>query len=263
MGSLINWIKNNPTKILTGATITGIIVSSILSFHAGTKASRIIDEAKEELEKTDPNDKEIRREIMFDAGKKMAIPTISTLVTIGLTIFCCVKNHNLNAATIASISSLASISAKQVADINAEMINSLGDKKAKEIRGKALKRRFDIDHPNDGNEFKCIEDCGGNILCGDAYTDKYWSGSVERMNRAIEDLAYECADMGKVSLNDLYLKNGAKYCPIAETVIWTLRDLTYVEDNFGNRRPKLPIETTTFVAFNGKPCLGLIYNINN
>lgn len=260
---LINWVKSNPTKVLTGLTIAGVSLASVFSFYAGTKAEKVIEAHRYDWEHTYPDDKETKREIILDAGKEMILPTLPAIFFIVLTIFCTVKNHKLNAAEIASLLTLGSLSSKQLADINTELIESLGEKKAKEIRGRALARRFNEDHPNCNNQFLAIEDCGGDVFCGDAYTNTFWMGSHERLNRSIEDLAYDCVNLTKVSLNDLYLKNGLEYCPIAETIVWTLRDVTYVEDNFGNRIPKLPIETTTFIAkWNNKPCLGLIYSVN-
>ena len=84
----------------------------------------------------------------------------------------------------------------------------------------------------------------------------------EKVRQAIENLGYQCADEGKVTLNDLYLKLNIPPKDWAYGVKWDYKDLRYETDNFGVPIPKLPIETTTILGFNDKPCLGIRYDAN-
>lgn len=261
MSSVINWVKSNPSKVLTGITIFGLTVSTLMAFRTGTKAGRIMDSVKKDWAEAG-SDKELKKEIIEDVAFEIGPPAIATAIIFGLTIACCVKNHKLNSATIAKFSTIAGIATKQITDINEELIDTLGEKRAKQISDKAYQRRWNKEHPNKGSEIKYIYDCGGDVFCGDTFCNVYFTSTHERLNQAIENLSYQCSVEGKVNLNDLLMKIGVDYIPICDSVVWTERSLRFEVDNFGNRIPRLPIYTTTFIAWNGKPCIGLRYDVN-
>lgn len=255
------WTKAHTTELLTAGIITGVVGTGIFSFKAGLKAARILDAKKQDLMDIHPDDREAKRAIIGEAIKEMA-PSILLASAIGLgTIACTWKAYSFTSAQIATLTGIAGLSAKQIADLNAEMLESLGEKKTKQIRDKAIQRRFNQENPNDGEECRYLIDCGGDVLCCDIYGDVYFMSTHENVRQAIEALGYQCADMGKVDLNDLYLKLKIPPKDWAAGVIWTYRDLIYEPNNFGVPIPKLPITTTTIIGFNDKPCLGIRYDI--
>ena len=256
------WAKAHTTELLTAGIITGVVGTGIFSFKAGLKAARILDEKKKDLKDIHPDDKEAKRAIIGETVKEMA-PSILLASAFGVATICCtLQAYNFTTAKIATLTGIAGLSAKQIADLNAEMINTLGEKKTKQIRDKAVQRRFNQEHPNDESECRYLIDCGGDVLCCDIYGDVYFMSSHEAVKQAIEALGYQCADMGKVDLNDLYLKLGIPPKDWAAGVIWTYKDLRYETDNFGVPIPRLPITTTTIIGFNDKPCLGIRYDIS-
>lgn len=262
MNSVINWVKTNPTKVLTGMTIFGIAVSTFMAFRTGTKAGRIMDSVKKDWAEAG-SDKETKKEIIEDVCFEIGPSAVATAIVFCLTIACCIKNHKINSATIAKFSTIAGIATKQISDINEELIETLGEKRAKQISDKAYQRRWSKEHPNKGSEIKYIYDCGGDVFCGDTFCNVYFTSTYEKLNQAIENLSYQCAEEGQVNLNDLFSKlGGIDYIPICDSVVWTYRSLRFEVDNFGNKIPRLPIYTTTFIAWNDRPCLGLRYDVN-
>lgn len=256
-----DWCEKHSTQILTGAAVGGVVLTGIFSFRAGTKASKVLEAKREDWKDIDPDDKEAKRAVIFETVKEMA-PSIIPAVGIGIfTVVCCLKSQSINSARIATLSSIAGMTAKQLSDINAELEESFGEKKAKQIHSKAVQRRFNEEAPNDEQELKYLIDCGGDVLCCDIYGDIYFMSTHEEVNQAIEALSYQCADEGNVSLNDLYLKLNIPPKDWAYGVEWNYKDLKYEMNNFGVAVPRLPIETTTIMGFNGKPCIGLRYDI--
>lgn len=259
----VQWCKDHSSQILTGLASVGVVATGVLAFRAGTKAAHILEAKREDWKDIDPDDKETKRTVIFETAKEMA-PSILPAVAVGaFTIVCGIKSQSISSARIATLTSLVSMTAKEIKDINSELVDSFGDKKAKQIRDKAMQRRFNTEHPNDEQECKYLIDCGGDVLCCDIYGDVYFMSTHEQVKQAIENLAYQCADEGNVTLNDLYLKLNIPHKDWANSIIWSYRDLSYEVDNFGVPRPYLPIETTTILGFNDKPCLGIRYDCDS
>jgi len=258
----VKWASDHSPQIFTALASVGVVVTGVLSFRAGIKASKILEDKSEDWRDTDPEDSETKRTIIFETAKEMA-PSLIPAVAVGVfTIVCGLKSQSINSSRIAALSSIAGMTAKQLSDINTELEESFGSKKAKQIRDKAMQRRYSQEHPNDEQECKYLIDCGGDVLCCDIYGDVYFMSTHEKVRQAIENLGYQCADEGKVTLNDLYLKLQIPPKDWAETIEWSYKDLRYETDNFGVPIPKLPIETTTIMGFNDKPCLGIRYDFN-
>lgn len=256
----VSWAKAHSSEIFTGCAAVGVVITGVLSFRSGMKASKILEEKREDWKDTASDDKETKRTIVLETAKELA-PSVIPAVGVGIfTIVCGIKSQRINSARIATLTSIASMTAKQLSDINTELNESFGEKKAKQIRDKALQRRFNEEHPNDKSEMKYLIDCGGDVLCCDIYGDVYFISTHENVNRAIRDLSYQCADEGNVTLNDLYLKLNVPTKDWAYSIRWDYKDLRYETDNFGVPIPKLPIETTTILSFDNKPCIGIRYD---
>lgn len=256
------WTKAHSTQLLTFGMGIGVVVTGVCAFRAGMKAATILEEKRKDLEDTAPDDKETKREITKETVKEL-IPVVLPAVAAGIfTIFCGVKAESINSTKLLNYASIAGIATKQAKDINDEIKETFGDKKAKQIRSKAMQRRFTAEHPNDDKEYKYLLDCGGDVLCCDIYGDVYFLSTHEKVNHAIEALGYQCAEMGKVDLNDLYSKLGIPEKDWATGVFWNYKDIIYEPNNFGVPIPKLPIETTTVMGFNDRPCLGIRYDFD-
>lgn len=256
-----SWCQDHSSQILTGCASVGVILTGVFSFRAGLKAADILEAKREDWKDTDPDDKATKRAIVLETAKEMA-PSVIPAVALGaFTIVCGLKSHAIDSSRIATLSSVAGMTAKQLSDINEELKNSFGEKKAKQIRDNAVQRRYSKEHPNDEQECKYLIDCGGDVLCCDIYGDIYFMSTHEKVKQAIENLGYQCADEGNVSLNDLYLKLTIPPKDWAYGIVWTYKDLTYETDNFGVPKPKLPIETTTILGFNDQPCIGIRYDL--
>lgn len=259
----IGWCKAHSPQLLTGGATIGVILTGVLSYRAGLKSERILNEKRKEFKYIDPDDREAKRSILFETVKDITPYVLPAVVVGGLTIVCCNKAQAINASRIATLSSIVGMATKELTDVHEEMVETFGEKKAKQVRDKAMQRRFNKEHPNDGEECRYLFDCGGDILCCDIYGDIYFTSTHEKVRQAIENLSYQCADEGNVTLNDLYLKLGIPTKDWANSVVWSYRDLKYETNNFGVPIPKLPIETTTILGFNDKPCLGIRYDCDS
>lgn len=258
----MNWTKAHSSQLLTVGITSGVVLTGVLSFKAGTKAGMILREKKKDWEDTEPDDKETKKEIVIETIKELAPKVIPPLIIGGLTIFGVWRSYSISTSKIATLTSIAGITSKQIKDIHDELNETYGEKKAKQIRDRAMQRRYSSEHPNDGEECKYLIDCGGSVMCCDIYGDVYFMSDHESVKQAIEWLGYQCAEEGSVCLNDLYSKLGIPPKNWADGVTWTYRDLRYETNNFGVPIPKLPIDTTTVLGFNDRPCLGIRYDIS-
>lgn len=256
----VNYCKSHPSQIYTIASSGCIILTGIFAFRAGTKANKVLKEKRIKYDEYS-DDKEIKRKILVDTIISLA-PSLLPAVGFGaLGIACNICNHVKHVNTVASITSIATMAANQLSDVNEEIKDRFSENKVKSIQTEAAQRRFRKDKPNDGNELKYLIETGGDVPCVIPYMGTYFYTTYDKVNASIQNLAYQCADSGEVSLADLYLKLGLRPKGACHDITWNEDDLEYVMDNFGAPIPKLPtIRTTTLMEFDDKPWLAIIFD---
>ena len=257
----INYCKSHPSQVYTVASSGCIVLSGIFAFRAGTKASKILEEKRRDYYDCYPGDKAAKREVLLETLAALAPSLLPAVAFGGLGIAFNICNHVNHLNTVASLTSIATIAANQLSDVNEEIKDRFSESKAKAIQTEAAQRRFRKDKPNDGNELKYLIETGGDVPCTVPYMGTYFYTTYDKVNASIQNLAYQCADSGEVSLADLYLKLGLKPKGACHDVTWNEDDLEYVVDNFGTPIPKLPmIRTTTLMEFDNKPWLAIIFD---
>ena len=257
----IRYCKSHPSQVYAVASSGCIVLSGIFAFRAGTKASRILDKHREDFNMCDPYDKAAKRQVIKETILDI-LPSLLPAIAFGsLGIACNIGGHISNMNKIASLTSIASVAANQLSDVNTELKEKFSENKVKAIQTEAAQRRFRKDKPNDGDEIKYLIETGGDVPCTIPYMGTYFCTTYDKVNRAIQNMAYQCAESGEVTLADLYLKLGLKPKGACHDISWNEEDLEYSMDNFGTPIPKLPmIRTTTLMEFDDKPWLAIIFD---
>lgn len=211
---------NYRPQILSGLAVGGLWISMGLTYQAAPKIQRVIKEKKEDLSKIPPEDKNamsvVKKELAIEVAKHAAAPVLMGAVS--------------SAAMIGS----TSVSTKRIAAITAAYsateatLSSYRDK-VKELMGEQKDRKIiDAIASDNLNAHPLTEDTpiyqtgNGETKFYDPWTGRYFYSSPEAVQRAFNELTYQCQMEDYVTQNDLYEKLNLPEAKGGEVFGWTI-----------------------------------------
>lgn len=180
------FIKNNASTILTCVGGVGVIATSVLTAKAAPKASKLLDEAKEEK-----GEKLTVLETVRVAGP-VYIPAIVTGVA---TITCIFGANALNKRQQASLMSAYALLDQSYKEYKA---------KVKELYGEEADIKVRTEIANDHFEADKYEEEDGKLLFYDEYSQTYFNATMEDVLKAELKFNRDFQYHGIVVLNELY-----------------------------------------------------------
>lgn len=236
--------KKRSPEILTGIGIAGMITTTVLAVRATPKALQLIEEAKEEKEKTmseEPRDlKPI--EVVKVAWK----PYLPAALTGMASVACLIGAQSVNARRQAALYSAYKLSETALTEYKEKVVETVGEKKEKTIREKVNKEKLE---QNPVSKTEIIMTGNGESLFYDPLSDRYFMSDIETIRRVINDLNYAMSYGSEmyVSLSQLYDELGLKHTKMSDRIGWNISD-GLIEPDFD-----------TQISDNGKPCIVLDY----
>lgn len=204
--------KHSP-EILTGIGIAGMITTTILAVRATPKAMRLIEDYEEcvlrDHEKIKP----------VDAVKltwKCYIPAVVTGTT---SIACLIGASSVNARRNAALATAYKLSETALTEYREKVIETIGEKKEKEVRNKVAEERIKKD-PVSKSEVYITQK--GNTLCYDYMSGRYFESDIELIKKAINKISGVMLRDDYVSLNDFYDEIGLKHVGIGDEFGWNV-----------------------------------------
>lgn len=224
-------IKEMP-NIMTGFAVFGVASTTILAVEATKAAVRLID----------IHEPKTKKEIIKLVWK-LYIPTGMSMV---LTSSCIIAANHIQAKRNAALAGLYAIAERGLAEYQAKVIETIGEKKEQLIRDGLAQDRLDKD-PVDGKQV--ILTGKGEYMCYDSLSGRYFKSEVETIRRVQNDFNREMlTDMYK-TVNDLYDELGLEGTEMGRNTGWTVE------------RGLLDIRFAAKIASNGEPCIVLEYKI--
>lgn len=249
-GNVWDSAKKNSPQLLTGLAVAGLITTSIMAWKAGPKAQKIMEEKKQDLRDTDPDDKKTKRTVVLEAVKEMTPVVLPTVLMGGATAACIVGANKESSRRIAVLSAAYSLSEKTVKDLNTKMVEQLGEKKARSIKDAIAKDKMEKDPPSENTQVIMTGD--GDVLCRDSYSGRYFRSSHQKIGQAINQLSHDLQSDMYVCLNDFYDLIGLDPVPLGEDFGWNVDDMI---------RGQLAITITSALTPDNRPCLCVDYDI--
>lgn len=235
--------KNSPT-ILTGLAVAGLVATAILAYKAAPKMNKIIDDKKKDLETVKKDDHETKNKVIME-GVKEAAPVIAPVVIMGAaTTACIIGSNRISTKRVATLSAAYTLAEKTCKDLNTKMTSVLGEKKTREIKDairtdNAKQQSFPTD-----DQYVLVGN--GNVRCIDAFSERPFWSSAEKIERAVNKLSADLRTEMYVSLNDFYHELGLKPLKMGDEFGW------YVDDTYNG---SIPIEYTAMLDDNKNPVL--------
>lgn len=210
-------IKHSPS-ILTGIGVAGMITTTILAVKATPKAVRLLDKKKEEagVDKLKPLD-------VVKTTWKCYIPAATTGAT---SIACVLGARSIDARRRAALATAYKLSETALSEYREKVIETVGEKKEREIRDRVDKDRIEK-NPVGDNEVVII--ANGDTLCYDYYSKRHFKSSIDRIKKAENEINRQLLLESYVSLNDVYYELGLSGTEYGDKLGWNTSNVKWVK----------------------------------
>ena len=206
------WLSKHSPEILTGLGIAGMVTTAVLAVKATPKAMKLIEEKKEELQ-LEPEDKLTVSETVKAAWK----PYIPAVVTGAVSITCLVGASSVNLRRNTALAAAYHLSETALSEYREQVIDTIGERKEKNIRDKVDKARVERNPLND-NEIIITGD--GDTLCFDYHSGQYFKSSIDKLKKVENELNSRMLREDYISLNDFYDEIGLPFTRMGEDLGW-------------------------------------------
>lgn len=248
MGKLFKDVQSAVSKhspeILTGVGIAGMITTTVLAVKATPKALTLIEHKKEEL-KLDPADNLTPIETV-KATWKCYIPAAVTGV---MSVACLVGASSVNARRNAALATAYNLSATALSEYKEKVIETIGEKKEREIRDKVAEDKLE---QNPVNPSAIVVTSKGNTRFMDSITKRRFTSDIETINQIVNRLNRRMVNgEDYISLNEFYYEIGLEGCDVGDELGW----------NVARGLIELPEPPHAIVDTDGVPCIVLEYQV--
>jgi hypothetical protein len=228
-------LNNNSTSILSAAAVGGVVVTAILTVKATKKTVRNMDEI------ITPGDPGVTpREVVERYWKNYIPPAAAGLATIG----CIVGANHIGLRRQAAMLGAYTLADTAFREYKEEVVSLLGDKKDQAVTDKIAARKIDENPPVDN---QVIITGGGDHLCFDTLSGRYFTSDIESIRRAANDANEEIIGGNMwCSLNEFWARLGLAETTLGEELGFNLEHL-------------VELQFTPHLAKNGEPCLAVTH----
>lgn len=230
------YITDNSPSILTGIGVAGTIATAVLTGKASFKAAEVIH--KTTIEKKDTLDTREKLKVVWT----LYIPSATTA---GLTVAAIIAANKVSLNRTAAMAAAFQTSQSMFGEYKSKVIERVGADREEKIRADIAQDRVNR-RPVSASEV--IITGGGDVLCYDHYSGRYFQSSVEAIKKAMNDTNYQCLNHGDQSLADFYNRLGLSGTMFAQDVGWTSMDI-------------LDIKFDTTMSDDQRPCIAIEYNV--
>ena len=211
--------KHSP-EILTGIGVTGMITTTVLAVKATPKALTLIEDKKKELNV----DKLTVKDTILAAWK----PYIPAAVTCVASASCIIGASAVSTKRNAALATAYAISEKTLLTYRDKVVETLGEKKEKEIREKVAQ---DEVNKKPVSSTQIITTSKGDTLCMDAISGRYFKSDIDIIKKAINELNRQMTHHNYISLNELYNEIGLDPIKTGDSLGWNI-DNGLIEPDF-------------------------------
>lgn len=230
------FLEKHSPEILTGIGVTGMITTTVLAVKSTPKALILIEEKKKEL----GIDELTAIEVIKIAWK----PYIPALALGIASISCIIGASAVNAKRNAALATAYAISERTLVRYRDKIIDTIGEKKEKEVREKIAQDEVDKNKVSNNG---VIVTSKGNTLCRDAISGRYFRSDIDKIKKIVNELNRQMIYQNYISLNDFYYELGLDSVKNGSVLGWNL-DSGLIELDF-----------STCLAENDEPCVVIDY----
>lgn len=234
------YMKENSSAILTAGGVIGTVATAVLSGRAAVKAQKLIDEERES--------RELFTELSKTEKATLVWPQFIPPVLVGsATIGSIVAANLMSARRAAALAAAYGMSQKQLEEYKTKVTEKLTGPKRQAIDDEIAQDRVTNNPPKDK---EVIILAGGDVLCYDMLTGRYFRSTVEQIRKAESEINADLVNHQYASLSSFYDKVGLPATNFTDTVGWGLH---------GQDLP-LSVQLSTIMTPDEKPCVAIDFD---
>lgn len=228
-------------EILMGVGIAGMISTTVLAVAATPKALELLKDAK--YEKSEANETETELTVI-ETVRVAWTPYIPAMITCGLSLACLICANTKYAKRTTALVTAYKLSESAFSDYKEKVVETIGDKKEKNIREKVDKKHIE---QKPVSKSTVIFTEKGNTLFFDVLSGQYFRSDIETVRKTENLLNKRMLDDMYVSLNDLYEELGLEKTDIGSELGWNVSD------------ELINIKFSSQITDDGQPCIVINY----
>lgn len=226
--------KHSP-EILTGLGVSGMIATTVLAVKATPRAIDLIEEDSRRNHDGDP----------YAYTKKEAIQSawkcyIPAAVTGTASVACLIGASSVNAKRNAALATAYTISETALSEYRNKVVETIGEKKEKEVREKVAKEKIKKKSPV---QKEIIVTGNGKTLCFESMGGRYFKSDMETIKSVVNDLNLRMRNDLTINLNEFYYEIGLDETDVGKYLGWDI-DKGYIDIDFSSQ-----------LTEDGTPCL--------
>lgn len=242
-------VRDHSPAILTGIGVTGTVATAYLTGRASFKAARIIEQVEwKTARETDKElgETELEESTFPDLSKtqkvklvwKLYIPPVGMCAT---TIASIILANKISSKRIAALGVAAGISERALTEYKEKVMQKLGERQERNVRDEIAQDRVTNNEPRTR---EVVITGGGEVLCYDMLTGRYFQSSAEAIKKAENELNFTLIHHMYASLTEFFDKVGLPATTYSDSVGWN-----------GDNPVNVMISTT--MSPDGRPCLAI------
>lgn len=207
--SATQFISNNSPAILTGMGVAGVITTGYLAAKAGYNSATQIRDAEDE------NGRYLQPKEKLALTWKNFLPAMGVGAT---SVAAIIGSQKISSRRTATLASLYSLSERAFTEYREKAVEVLGKQKSIRVQDEIATERIAKNPPGDP---QILFTGGGETLCYEVFTGRYFFSDVEKLRKAQNDLNAQIINGMYASLNDWYCVAGLPQIDLGEQVGWT------------------------------------------
>lgn len=232
-------LGDNSPLILTGIGAAGVITTAVLTGKATIKACEILEDERH-AQLLDRDLHHFKPKWVVQKTWKLYVPPV---VVGALTVASIITANQIGTRRAAAMASAYVLSERAYQEYKDKVLEKYGETKARNLRDDLAQDRV---NQNPVTEHQIVITNGGNVLCLEPFSGRYFMSDMETLKKAQNDLNYTVLNSYYASLTDFYNLIGL--------------DRTKLSDDLGwNSDKMLELTFTTTLAETGQPCLVMDY----
>ena len=204
------FISKHSPEILTGLGLASMLTSTVLAVKATPKAIRLIQEEENQ------NGQKIDTKKVIKTVWKEYIPAVSFGIG-GIT--CIICGCHIGTKRSAALATAYAISERTLMTYKDKVIETIGEKKEKQIRQKISQDEIDKNPPV---ESKVIITQKGNTLIKEEYSGRYFRSDLDAIRKASNELNRKMLHNNYISLNEWYTAIGLEIIKEGHRLGWNI-----------------------------------------
>lgn len=243
------FLEDNASSILTAGGVIGTTMTAILTAKASFKAAYVIRDVEDlRLRHREANGEDDENEPMTTTEKvKMVWPAYIPPVVLGTaTVGSIIAANVMSAKRAAALAAAYGISERNLREYKEKALEKLGVNKERALRDEIAQDRVTNNPPN--KEVLIL--AGGDVLCFDMTTGRYFRSSMDTIKKAENAINQELFNHQYASLSHFYDEVGLAPTSFSDEVGWNSAQTGPLELRFStvmspDNQPCIAIDFTT------------------